>query len=77
MKAELPMTAKLQTRDYSIIYFNPQGSLSPRQQKRVIGTSRTLKPVLAYARHFANGRRFIIMDSFSKTLLYDTDAQPS
>lgn len=70
------MKAPLQTRDYSIIYHNPPGTLSPREQKRVIATSRTLTPVLTYARHFANGRRFVILDSYSKAQLYDTDAQP-
>jgi hypothetical protein len=69
------MKARLQTRDHSIIYHNPQGSLSPREQKRVVATSRTLKPVLAYARHFAKGRRFVILDSCTKAQLYDTDAQ--
>ena len=69
------MKGKLLTRDYSIIYHNPQGSLSPREQKRVIATTRTLKPVLAYARHFAKGRRFVILDSHTKAQWYDTDAQ--
>jgi hypothetical protein len=32
------------------------------------------KPVLAYARHFAKGRRFVILDSYTKAQLYDTDA---
>jgi hypothetical protein len=66
---------KLQTRDYSIIYFNPQGSLCPREQKRVTARTRTLKPVLSYARHFAKGRRFVILDSYTKAQLHDTDAQ--
>jgi len=66
-----PMKARIQTRHCEIVYRNPDGTLPVFEQKSVTITSRTVRPAIAYAKHFADRRAFVILDALTKSMLFD------